>query len=262
LLIINILKIYKNAVLFCLCLLITACKGNQTVIGETANNLSAKEILRRTVTASGGDTWQQPNTLLLRGVATFTPHGKTDSLLFFDKYAMYRIFPAENNAAHQANGKVRFDAFYGQNSFFELKFDGKKSKMQMSDRAKPYSKHFNWSNNFGFGIIRFADRDSFQVTRLTDDQVEGYPCYMVQITDPKQTITTFGIDKKTFYIRLVAFTTDVGYHHRIYSNFKKAINISFIQPTRVRLYFDGVKWMDINWQEFKVNERIEDKVFE
>jgi hypothetical protein len=262
LLIINILKIYKNAVLFCLCLLITACKGNQTVIGETANNLSAKEILKRTVTASGGDTWQQPNTLLLRGVATFTPHGKTDSLLHFDKYAMYRIFPAENNAAHQANGKVRFDAFYGQNSFFELKFDGKKSKMLMSDRAKPYSKHFNWSNNFGFGIIRFADRDNFRVTRLTDDQVEGYPCYMVQITDPNKTITTFGIDKKTFYIRLVAFTTDVGYHHRIYSNFKKATNLSFIQPTRVRLYFDGVKWMDINWQEFKVNERIEDKVFE
>jgi hypothetical protein len=74
--------------------------------------------------------------------------------------------------------------------------------------------------------------------------------------------TTFAIDKKNFYIRSVAFTTDVGYHHRIYSHFKRASNVSFVQPTRVRLYFDGVKWMDIDWQTFKVNEPIDEAVFE
>jgi hypothetical protein len=253
----NFTKIASFHAAFFISLTLISC----TTVKEIPNNLTAKEILKRTVAASGGDTWQQPSTLLLRGVATFTPHGKTDSLLQFDRYAMYRIFPTENNAAHQANGKVRFDAFYGQNSFFELKFDGKKSKMALSDRAKPYAKQFNWSNNFGFGIIRFADRDSFQVTRLTDDQVEGFPCYIVQITDPKKMSTTFGIDKKSYFIRTVAFNTDVGYHHRVYSEFKRAKNCAFIQPTRVRLYFDGVKWMDIDWQTFQVNEAIDENVF-
>jgi hypothetical protein len=244
--------------IICASLVFMACRTLPTPEG----NLSASDILKRAVQASGGETWQQPQTLLLRGGATFTPYGRTDSALTFDRYAMYRIFPTENTAAHQANGKVRFDAFYGQNSFFELKFNGKQSKMALSDRAKPYSKHFNWSNNFGFGIIRFADKEGFVLRRLTDDQVEGFPCYILQITDPKQMTTTFAIDKKNFYIRSVAFTTDVGYHHRIYSHFKRASNVSFVQPTRVRLYFDGVKWMDIDWQTFKVNEPIDEAVFE
>jgi hypothetical protein len=27
------------------------------------------------------------------------------------------------------------------------------------------------------------------------------------------------------------------------------------------LYFEGIKWMDINWREFEVNEEIDDRVF-
>jgi hypothetical protein len=240
-----------------------ACR-NSSIIATSTLNLTAKEILRKTVTASGGETWQQPQTLQLNGRATFTPFGKTDTgnRLEFDRYAMFRVFPSENKAAHQANGKVRFDAFNGTNAFFELKFDGKRSKMNLSDAAKPYAKQFNWSNNFGFGIIRFAESDSFRLDKLTDDQVEGAPCFVVQITDPRKMVTTFSIDQRTFYIRQVAFTTDVGYHHRVYSDFKLAKNVSFIQPTRVRLYFDGMKWMDIRWTQFKVNEAIGDTVFD
>ncbi len=242
--------------------LLLACHHSRSTV--RVENLTAKDILRRTVAASGGETWQQPQTLALKGNAIFTPFGKIDTSnrLKFDRYAMYRIFPSENKAAHQANGKVRFDAFYGDKSFFELKFDGKRSKMTLSDVAKPYAKHFNWSNNFGFGIIRFAESDSFRLEKLTNDQVEGIPCFVIQITDPKKMVTTFSIDQRSFFIRQVAFTTDVGYHHRVYSDFKRASNVSFVQPTRVRLYFDGMKWMDIQWTEFRVNEAIEAVIFD
>jgi hypothetical protein len=242
--------------------LLNSCDSTHAI--QMNKNLTAKEILRQTVAASGGNTWQQPQSLQLNGYATFTPFGKIDTAnrREFDHYAMFRIFPTENKAAHQANGKVRFDAFEGEKSFFELKFDGKRSKMNLSDVAKPYAKHFNWSNNFGFGIIRFVESDSFHVEKLTDDQVEGTPCFVVQVTDPRKMVTTFSIDQRTFFIRQVAFTTDVGYHHRVYSEFKRASNVPFVQPTRVRLYFDGMKWMDIHWTQFKVNEAIADTVFD
>jgi hypothetical protein len=226
--------------------------------------LSGREILKLAVAASGGETWQQPKTLLLKGDAVWTPSGKPDTAnrIHFDDYAMYRVFPTESTAAHQANGRVRFDAKYGDKMFMQLVFDGKSTKNVLSDAAKPYQKHFSWSNNFGFGILRFADREGFVVERLTDDQVEGNPCFFVQITDPKKMVTTFGIDQSSYYIRSVAFTTDVGFHQRIYSDFKRAPNVNFVQPSRVRLYFDGIKWMDINWRQFKVNEAIADAVFE
>jgi hypothetical protein len=225
---------------------------------------TGKEILQMAVKAAGGETWQQPKTLMLKGDAVWTPHGKTDmaTMLRFDEYAMHRVFPTESDAARQANGKVRFDAAAGKTQFMQLIFDGKTTHNFLSDAAKPYQKHFSWSNNFGFGILRFADREGFVVERLTDDQVEGHTCYVVQITDPKKTVTTFFIDTETKLIRSVAFNTDVGYHHRIYSDFKRAANVDFVQPTRVRLYFDGVKWMDIYWRQFAVNEAISDKVFE
>lgn len=227
--------------------------------------LFPREILRRTVAESGGSAWQQPETLVLKGEATFTPYGQTDEQLYFDDYAMYRVFPSENQAAHQANGKVRFDARSGRDVFMHLIFDGKITKNHLSEMAKPYQKHFSWSNNFGFSIIRFADQPGYRVTRLTDDQIEGFPCFVVQIIDPKRMVTNFWIDQKSYLIRSVAFTTDVGYHHRIYSDFERERlggGEFFIQPTRVRLYFDGLKWMDINWKEVAVNKRIKESVFE
>jgi hypothetical protein len=229
------------------------------------NNLTGKEILKRTVAACGGDTWQQPQTLQLSGDAVWTPYGKTDSSsIYFDTYKMYRVFPSENNAARQANGKVRFDAKYGDSTYMQLIFDSIITRNYLCNRAKPYQKYFSWSNNFGFSIIRFADRDSFTVNRLANDLIDGHDCHVVQIIDPKKFTTNFWIDSKTFYIRSVGFVTDLGWHHRIYSDFEK-LNAGegafFIQPKRLRLYFEGVKWMDINWKNNKVNEEIEEEVF-
>ncbi|MEI6264824.1 MAG: hypothetical protein WCP74_06950 [Sphingobacteriia bacterium] len=232
------------------------------------SNLTGKEILHQLTIAAGGDLWQQPQSLQLSGNATWTPFGKTDpsESIHFDTYKMYRVFPSQNLAAHAANGKIRFDAKYNDSTYMQLIFDGQKTLNYLSEKAKPYQKYFSWSNNFGFGIIRFADKDSFSVVRLADDQIEGYPCYVVQITDPKKMVTTFSIDQKTFYIRGVNFITDIGFHNRIYSDFEKLkpANKSggyFIQARRIRLYFDGIKWMDINWTNNKVNGIIQDEVF-
>ena len=54
----------------------------------------------------------------------------------------------------------------------------------------------------------------------------------------------------------------VGFHRRIYSDFKRAATVDFVQPTRGRLFFDGIKWMDIRWRQFYINEAIADAVFE
>lgn len=236
-------------------------------VAFSQENFSGKEILRKATAASGGNTWQQPTTLQLNGNARWTPYGKTDpsESIYFDTYKMYRVFPVENNAAHIANGKIRFDAKYGDSLYLQLIYDGKTTLNYLSDKAKPYQKYFSWSNNFGFSIIRFADRDSFQVQRLTDDQVEGHQVFIVQITDPKKMVTTFSIDQKTFLIRGVAFKTDIGYHHRIYSDFEKLKPVGgegfFMQPKRLRIYFDGIKWMDIRWEKNVVNGKIADQIF-
>jgi hypothetical protein len=254
---------HTPAVLLCIAL------WNSTAAGsEALPTLDGLAIIKSTIAASGGNTWQQPRTLWLRGDATFTPEGRAGagSRLELSDYAMYRVFPSDNDGARQANGKVRFDAGHvlpgkGRESFMRLIFDGKESKTEFSELAKPWQKHFSWSNNFGFGILRFADREGFKVERLADDLIDGHAVFTVRITDPKKMLTTFFIDQKTRYIRSVAFTTDVGFHQRIYSDFTKAPNVDFVQPQRLRIYFDGILWFDIRWREFKVNEPIADAVF-
>lgn len=244
-----------------------AQSNNRRATTRKRTAYSAATILKMVTAANGGDTWQQPQTLQLNGTAIWTPFGKTDSTnkIYFDDYAMYRVFPTDNDAARKANGKIRFDARYGDILYMQLIFDSAVSRNFLSERAKPYQKYFAWSNNFGFSIIRFALRDSFVIQKLTSDQVEGFDCYVVQVTDPKKMVTTFWIDQKTFYIRSVGFVTDLGWHQRIYSNFKKIqlpSNRFFVQPGRLRIYFEGIKWMDIDWQKAKVSEAIADKVFQ
>ena len=59
----------------------------------------------------------------------------------------------------------------------------------------------------------------------------------------------------------LGFKTPRGFHQRIYSDFKWHTQPRFRQPTRVRLYYDGVKWTDIEWKEFEVNKPIAAEVF-
>lgn len=226
-----------------------------------AQELSNLEIIKRTIAASGGETWRRPQTLQLSGTAVLCLNGETKNCRQMTTYKMWRVFPSENNEAHKANGKVRFDAFENDRIFFRAAFDGQKTTNEFSEEAKKQADNFRWDNAFGFSILRFADGEGFALIRMTDDQIENFPCYFIRVIDPKKNETVFGIDKKSFRVRSVAFDTPLGFHQRIYSDFKWNKTPKFLQPTRVRLFYKGVKTADIHWQDFKVNESIADDVF-
>jgi hypothetical protein len=224
-------------------------------------NLTALAIVERAVKAAGGEAWARPKTLQLRGDATFYWQGERREEIHVPVYRMWRIYPSESDAAHQANGKVRFDAFIGEKLYFQIAFDGRNTYAEYSPEAERDRESSRWENAFGFGILRFARDPAFTLLRMADDQIEGHDCYFVRVIDPKKNVTDFGIDRRDFAIRSVGFKTPRGFHLRIYSDFKWHRNPRFRQPTRVRLYYDGVKWTDIRWREFEVNRPIADEVF-
>jgi hypothetical protein len=222
--------------------------------------LSALDIVKKAIAAAGSD-WRRPQSLYLKGNADFYPNGMLSEKIHFDYYEMARVFPSKNEAAHKANGQVAFVAKEGNNTYFKLSFDGQKQNLDLSERAKPYIKNFELSNNFGFSIIRFADGEGFKLSRLADDQIDGHSCYMIHVVDPKNNQTTFGIDKESFQIRQVAFDTEIGYHHRIYSDFGWNKDKTFSNPGRIRIFYGGRKWVDIHWTEFTVNQPISEEKF-
>lgn len=224
----------------------------------SAQTLSGLEIARKTIEANGGDVWKRPKTLQLSGEATLYWNGKVHQL---NTYKMWRVFPDSNDNARNANGKVRFDALEGDTVFFKIAFDGKNTAQILSDDAKANEEMLKWSNNFGFSIFRFVENEGFSVTTLPEDFVDGFACYFIKITDPKKGNTIFGIDKKTFNIRLAEFDTPLGFHQRIYSDFKWHKTPKFLQPRRLRIFNDGIKTADIFWREYLVNQPIADEVF-
>ena len=131
----------------------------------------------------------------------------------------------------------------------------------MSDEAKKQEELLRWGNNFGFSIFRFVENEGFQVVRLPDDKIDGFACYFIKIIDPKKSETIFGVDRKTFYIRYAAFKTPIGFHQRIYDDFKMNKNPRFVQPRSLRVFTEGVKIADVFWSDFKVDEPIADEVF-
>ena len=226
-----------------------------------AQELTPLQIVDNAIAAAGGENWARPQSLQLSGHATFYDQGKADKVTHVPTYKMWRVFPAENDAAHKANGKVRFDAFIGDKLYFQIAFDGKQSFNDYSPEFAANKEAAQWENAFGFSILRFARNPGFALTRLADDQTEGHPCYFIRVIDPKQNVTDFSIDKKDFAIRSVGFRTPLGFHHRIYSDFKWHANPRFRQPGRMRVYYDGVKWTEVVWEKFIVNQPIADEVF-
>lgn len=219
--------------------------------------LSARAIVERATQAAGGETWRRPMTLYLRGYGVFYESGRA---LINERHEMWRVYPEFKPNAHGADGKVRIDSYRGGTIITQLAFDGARTWTQ-NGLQPPSAADRQWSENFGFGVIRFALDDGYRLERLMDDLVDGVPCHMIKVIDPANAETLFCISAIDFSILRVGFQTPRGWHERIYSNFFSKPGVNWMQPGRVRLYYNGVKQNEIIWNDFALNTPMADAIF-
>jgi hypothetical protein len=226
-----------------------------------AAELTAREIVARAHAAAGGEAWLKAGTNVMRGDATLCRDGDPTRCVHADRYVMYRVYPTElAHGAHAGSGKFRLDAYNGKERIFQVAFDGERSYNQ--DGPLPAERAASDETSaFGFSAIRFALHPGFEVERLTDDEVEGRPSYFVRVRDPSGTRTLFGIDKQDFRVRSAQWQTAKGWHMRLYSDFYELEGSGFVQPGRVRHFYDGVKTVDIHWRSAEIGQPIADSTF-
>jgi len=218
---------------------------------------TARDIMADATAAAGGDVWRLAKTIRLSGSAVLYRDGEaTDA----DRYEMYRVYPRHLDGAHRTTGKFRLDAFQGGRLLFRISYDGEQLYDQSGPMPEPAASELA-ASSFGFSAARFALGDGFELTRMPDDQVEGRPCYFVQVTDPSGGQTLFAVDRDDSSIRLVGWDTPRGWHHRIYSDFYRLEKSGFRQPGRVRLYYDSIKAADIRWKTARLDVPLEDALF-
>jgi hypothetical protein len=219
--------------------------------------LSAREIVSRATAAAGGDSWRRPKTLKLTGYAVFYRDGKAT---VHERYEFDRVYPEFKPDAHRADGKVRIRSFVGGKPGINLAFDGVRSYTAAGPQP-PSEADKQWAENFGFGVIRFALDDGYKLERLPDDLVDGRAAYVVFVIDPAGGKAQFAIRQKDFAVVRVGFRTDRGWHERIYSDFYSKRGVSWVQPGRIRLFYDGVKQNEIIWRDFELNAPMPDDLF-
>lgn len=241
-------------------LLAAVLAAAQGAAAEDLAALAAGEIVARAHAAAGGEAWLRAGTNVMRGHATLCRDGRPDACVTADRYEMYRVYPTELARAHAGSGKFRLDAFAGDRTLFQIAFDGERSWDQNGLVPGPRAQTDEGSG-FGFSAIRFALEEGFRVERLTDDQVEGHPCFFVRVTDPSGQATLFGIDRQDYSIRSAAWQSPRGWHQRLYSDFYRVGESGFLQPGRVRHYYEGVKSVDIRWTSAEIGTPIPDDVF-
>ena len=225
-----------------------------------AEELTAVQIVERAHAAAGGQAWLAAGTNVMRGHATLCRDGDPARCVQSDRYEMYRVYPTQlEHGAHAGSGKFRLDAYAGDRVLFKVAFDGERSYDQ-NGPVPPERASSDEISAFGFSAIRFALQPGFSVERMTDDQVEGHPCYFVRVTDPTGTRTLFGIDQQTYAVRSAGWQTPKGFHQRLCSDFYK-VGEHFVQPGRVRHFYDGVKAVDIRWTSAEIGRPIPDATF-
>jgi len=215
--------------------------------------LTAREIVRRAHEAAGGATWMRPRTLTLKGSAVFFPQGAEAGRIVIPDYRMWRVYPDASADAHAANGMVRIDSRHADGSIhFQTAFDGTTTYDQRGPVQGAQASR-EWSENFGFGIIRFALDEGFTLDRLPDDAADGRPMHVIRVTDLAGGKTLFGIDRDDHAILWLGFSTPRGWHERRYSDFYRNPGVAFVQPGRVRLFYDGVKQNEVLWSAYELN---------
>ncbi len=246
----------RTSILLLLIISSTVCVAQ----GALPDGASPTAVIEWAAARAGGDQWLHARTNRMAGWAELCRGGVKDRCIQADEYVMYRVYPLELEQAHAGTGKFRLDAKLEGKVIFQSSFDGERSYNQKGalpeDRAQDSE-----ASAFGFSAIRFATRPGFELERLADDTVDGHPCYLVRVKDPSGGSTLFGIDRESAYIRLAAWDTPRGWHERIYSDFYWVSEPGFLQPGRVRLYYDGAKSVDIRWTSASINEEIPDSVF-
>jgi hypothetical protein len=220
-------------------------------------NLDGREIVARAHAAAGGASWVRPRTLHLIGEGVFYSINGTER---HERYEMWRVYPAQLGAAHAANGRVRIQSWRDGETALLLAFDGERSYTAAGPQPQSEA-DWQWSENFGFGVIRYALQDGFLVGRMPDDIVDGHAAYVVRVTDPQGQQTVFSIAQEDFAILRVGFATPRGWHERTYSDFFRRGGVSWVQPGRIRLTYNGVKQNEIFWHDFVLNEDMPESMF-
>lgn len=222
------------------------------------DELSAVEIVERAYAHAGGDEWVNPRSLRMEGYGLFWRG--TETAVRYEPYTMWRVYPETKDDAHAADGRVRIEAFRDSEVVFQIAFDGERTYDQ-DGPVEDQADSDRWSSNFGFGVIRHALDGGYAVSRLPDDAVDGAPAYTVRITDPAGGETLFRIRQADFAIVSVGFDTPRGWHERIYSEFYRNEDGGWLQPGRVRLYYDGEKANEIYWTRFVIDEEYPVELF-
>jgi hypothetical protein len=234
--------------------------ASRPLVPPPAADATAAQILEFAAASAGGEAWLHADTNVMSGHATLCRDADPARCVEADRYVMYRVYPREVKSAHAGTGKFRLDADANGKPVFRIAFDGTRSYDQ-NGPVPPERATNEEASAFGFSAIRFARTPGYRVERLTDDDVEGRPAFVVRVTDPSGQYTLFGIDREDGSIRYAAWKTPRGWHHRLYSDFYWVPEPGFLQPGRVRLYYDGLKAVDIRWTQASINQPIPDRTF-
>lgn len=218
---------------------------------------SAADILAEAYKVAGGEPWRRPKTLKLSGYAVMYQGGNA---VRYDSYVMDRVYDWDKRDAHAADGKVRIEAKKDGKTVLLLIFDGDKTYDLNGPVADPAA-NAQWASNFGFGAIRHGLDEGWSQKRLPDDMMDGKAVYVIELKDPKGGITRFAIEQKTYQVVYAGFDTPRGWHERRYSNYYSKKGVSWAQPRRVRLFYDGVKQNEIIWTDFELNAPMPDELF-
>ncbi|MEL6865880.1 MAG: hypothetical protein AAFP19_15750 [Bacteroidota bacterium] len=216
--------------------------------------MNSTELLTHTIEAAGGKQWQRSPILHLKGSAHFTPFGQTDDQHYgyFDRCEWSRHFGSDEEVPKGKEQQIRFELMDNEQPFFILNTKDNSSPISLSQSAHTYQEYLKWSKDWELDWLRMANRSGFNRQLLTEDIVEKYHCYFLKITSPNHQERLFGIDQYTYRIRYQGWRTPVGYHHLIYDEFVQLPHTSFIQPSKLKIYFDGIKWMEIKWKDVEI----------
>jgi hypothetical protein len=226
-----------------------------------ADPLDGKAILARATQAAGGDAWANAKTLILRGRAVFWGKAGAAPTSAPDSYIMHRAFDPNRVAAHGAEGKLRIEVSDKGKQLWVVGYDGATTWTDKGVVPKEEADRM-WASNFGFGIIRHALKPGFLSERLADGNVDGHPTFTVRLTDPSGTESLFGIDTKSYAIRMVGFFTPRGWHVRTYDNFFRPKSMpNWLQAGKVTLTYNGVKQNEIHWKAVDIDVPINDALF-
>jgi zinc protease len=207
----------------------------------------AMELLRKAQEALGGKAFVEQKSQVSKGTGSLSPPGMPQPMPV-PSIVNYRVFPEKERTEIQLPMGTMVQAFDGTSGW------GSMGPQTQDTTAQSKEEQF-----YGFDVLRLVGKGGYTARPLPDEDVNGKPTKVVEVSDAEGHATRFFLDPQTNLVTKVAFESSGQKTEAVYTDYRDVSGVKVAHQSNISQ--NGQPLLEVKLSEVQVNVPVDEGLF-